>query len=74
MKPNGMKKHADSKIRSLIDRLGGPSFVAASLGIAYTTVATWRIKGRIPAHRQAAVIALGKRLGRRVTARDVVAP
>lgn len=69
-----MKQPVDSKIRSLINRLGGPSFVAASLGVAKTTVATWRQNGRIPAHRQAAIIALGERLGKRVTARDVVAP
>lgn len=58
----------------IINRLGGPSQVARHLNITTSAVVQWSAKGRIPAGRVWALVALSLMVlpsGRQVTAADM---
>lgn len=57
---------ASSKI---IERCGGTRALAAAMGLAPSTVQSWK-ESLIPAHRQKAVMAAGQAMGVRVTPAD----
>jgi DNA-binding transcriptional regulator YdaS (Cro superfamily) len=46
----------------IIAKFGGTRAAAKALGLAPTTVQTWKETGRIPAHRQQLVLATAKGL------------
>lgn len=60
--------------KDLFTRLGGTRAMADMLGEAPSTVQSWKAAGRIPAHKQPAVIAKLTEAGKEITADDVVWP
>jgi hypothetical protein len=48
-------------IPAVIDALGGAAAIARSKRIAYTTVASWKARGRIPPDHWPAIVDLAKR-------------
>lgn len=59
---------------SIFDRFGGIRPMARALDEPSSNVGTWKTKGRIPAEKQAHVLAMAQAKGLPITAEDVVFP
>jgi len=59
---------------TIFDKFGGTRKMATALGEAPSTVNSWKASGRIPAHRQPAVLEKARELDLDVSAEDIVFP
>lgn len=59
---------------NLFELFGGTRKMALAMGEAPSTVQSWKATGRIPAHRQPAVLETARELGLEITADDIVFP
>lgn len=63
-----------TQLASIFDRFGGIRPMARALDEPSSNVGAWKTKGRIPAEKQAHVLAVGQAKGLPITAEDVVFP
>lgn len=59
---------------TLFDRFGGTRKMADHLGEPPSTVQSWKVAGRIPASKQAAVLEKARELDLALTAEDIIFP
>ncbi len=65
---------SESQAARIIGRFGGIRPMAAKLGVAVSTIQGWKQRGRIPAERREALLAVARRLGVPLTPDDFLEP